>query len=75
MQTDLFGEVIRTPSVRKQSDRKATATRLVFDRKALWSTSGYLPGAVQVDKENVAEVMATSDTRSDNATIERLERL
>ncbi|MBF6042926.1 hypothetical protein K5E40_18965 [Pseudomonas baetica] len=74
MQTDLFGEVIRTPSVRKQSDRKATATRLVFDRKALWSTSGYLPGAVQVDKENVAEVMATSDTRSDNATIERLEK-
>ncbi|WP_116826563.1 MULTISPECIES: hypothetical protein [Pseudomonas syringae group] len=74
MQTDLFGEVIRTPSVRKQLERKTTTTKLVFDRKALWSTSGYLPGAVTVDKAKAAEVLATSNTRSDNATIERLEK-
>lgn len=73
MQIDLFGDVIRTPSVRKQPERKTINTKLVFDRKALWSTSGYLPGAVQVEKENVADAMSTSDTRSDNATIERLE--
>lgn len=74
MQTDLFGEVIRTTSVRTQPVRKTASTKLVFDRKALWSTSGYLPGAVEVEKGDVAQVMATSDTRSDNATIERLER-
>ncbi|MFJ3110166.1 hypothetical protein [Pseudomonas putida] len=74
MQTDLFGEVIRTPSVRTRQERKKPSSKLVFDRKALWSTSGYLPGAVQVDKEDMAEAMSTSDTRSDNATIERLEK-
>lgn len=74
MQTDLFGEVIATPSVRTQAQRKVTSTKLVFDRKALWSTSGYLPGAVQVEKENLAEATSTSDTRSDNATLERLEQ-
>lgn len=74
MQTDLFGDVIRTPSVRKQPERNTVSTKLVFDRKALWSMSGYLPGSVEVEKENVADVMSTSDTRSDNATIERLEK-
>lgn len=74
MQTDLFGAEIAKPSVTEGKPRKMKpATKLVFDRKALWSTSGYLPGAKEVDEDDVAKATATSDTRSDNATIERLE--
>lgn len=72
MQVDLFGEAVRQPSVRTPSERKAT-TKVVFDRKALWSSSGYLLGIKEVDEKEVADATSTSDTRSDNATIERLE--
>ena len=74
MQTDMFGGVTAKPSVGKGTVREVKPTKkLVFDRKALWSTSGYLPGAKEVDEDEVARATSTSDTRSDNATIERLE--
>lgn len=72
MQVDLFGEAVRQAPVRNQTERKAT-TKVVFDRKALWSSSGYLLGIKEVAEREVAEATSTSDTRSDNATIERLE--
>lgn len=72
MQVDLFGDAIRQPSVRTQTERKTT-TKVVFDRKALWSSSGYLLGIKEVAEKEVADATSTSDTRSDNATIERLE--
>lgn len=75
MQIDLFGGDIAKPTVRKRAAEREQkpARKLVFDRKALWSTSGYLPGAKEVDEDEIAQAGSTSDTRSDNATIERLE--
>jgi hypothetical protein len=72
MQVDLFGDAIRQPSVKKHTERKAI-TKVVFNRKALWSSSGYLLGIKEVEEREVADATSTSDTRSDNATIERLE--
>lgn len=77
-QVDLFGEVIPPKRVvvnRPHAERKPVA-KLVIDRKALWSNSGYLGGIKEVDDdEDITEVKSTSDTRSDNSTIEKLERV
>lgn len=73
MQTDLFGEALPTPSVKSQHERKKPREKLVFDRKALWSSSGYLPGIKKVEAGDVARATSTADTRCDNAVIERLE--
>lgn len=75
MQIDLFGVEIAKPAVKKQATAREpkAAKKLIFDRKALWSSSGYLPGAKEVDEDEIAQAGSTSDTRSDNATIERLE--
>ena len=75
MQTDLFGQVIPETSVRKTPDRKSKpATKLIFDRKSLWSSTSVMPGTMRVDEDELEEVLSTSDTRSDNVTIERLEQ-
>src|SRR5690606_40868681 len=75
MQIDLFGGEVAKPTVRKKSGEREpmAAKKIAFDRKALWSRSGYLPGSREIDEEESALAGSTSDTRSDNATIERLE--
>lgn len=75
MQIDLFGGEVAKPTVRKKvAEREPKAAKkIAFDRKALWSRSGYLPGSREIDEEESALAGSTSDTRSDNATIERLE--
>lgn len=74
-QVDLFGNAISNPTVEKPKAVRKPSTKIVIDRKALWSTSGYLAGLKELDEDDdVAEVTTTSDTRSDNSTIERLEK-
>lgn len=73
MQIDLFGAVVPTTSAKPKTERKAQREKIVFDRKALWSSSGYLPGAKLVAEADVAKVTSTTDTRCDNAIVERLE--
>lgn len=74
MQTDLFGAEIAAPSVRNQTNRSVKpAGKLIFDRKALWSATSMMAGSMLVDEDEVDDIRSTSDTRSDNATLERLE--
>lgn len=73
---DLFGVAINQPTaVEKPKAVRKAPTRLVIDRKALWSSSGYLPGVKELDEDDdLSDALSTSDTRSDNSTIERLEK-
>lgn len=73
MQIDLFGGVIPTTSAKPRTESKVQREKIVFDRKALWSSSGYLPGAKLVAEEDLAKAKSTTDTRCDNAIVERLE--
>lgn len=55
--------------------RKAPV-KVQIDRKQLWSTNTYGFGGIRQldDDEDFAEAVSTSDTKSDNSTIERLEQ-
>lgn len=73
MQIDLFGGVIPATSAKPRTERKVQREKIVFDRKALWSSSGYLPGAKLVAEEDLVKAKSTTDTRCDNAIVEKLE--
>lgn len=80
LQNDLFGEefAVQHSPVKEQPkavERKKPA-KLVINRRALWSASNYLAGIHEVDDddEEVEDVTSTSNTYSDNSTLERLER-
>lgn len=80
LQNDLFGEefAVQHSPVKEQSkavERKKPA-KLVINRRALWSASKYLAGIHEVDEDDdeVEDVTSTSNTYSDNSTLERLER-
>ncbi|HHH9441252.1 TPA: hypothetical protein ACP32N_003189 [Pseudomonas aeruginosa] len=75
VEVDLFGNAISNPTVEKPKAVRKPTTKIVIDRKALWSNSGYLSGLKELDEDDdVLEATTTSDTRSDNSTIERLEK-
>lgn len=79
LQNDLFGEefAVQHSPVKHQTkdvERKKPA-KLVINRRALWSSSGYLAGIHEVDDDDeVEDVTSTANTYSDNSTLERLER-
>lgn len=79
LQFDLLGDdlpLATSPVNAADAQRKTAPKKVVINRRALWTTSKYgnLPGVVKVERdEEVFNVTSTSDTYSDNTTIERLE--
>ncbi|MAG65001.1 MAG: hypothetical protein CMK74_03900 [Pseudomonadales bacterium] len=76
-QHDIFGEEFtQTVSpVRKPTTIRKSSTKLVINRRALWSAAEFLPGITEAeDKEDALEAASTTATYSDNSTIERLEK-
>ena len=79
-QVDLFGFDTVGLSFNEQQEVRAVTRKpsvtVVIDRKALWSSNTYGFGGIRElgDDEDVASATATSDTKADNMTIERLEK-
>jgi hypothetical protein len=78
-QVDLFGFATTGLSLEPQQQKGAPArkapVKVLIDRKALWSNNSYGFGGIREldEDEDIAEAKATSDTKADNMTIERLE--
>lgn len=77
LQFDLLGDnvpVAVSPVTTATVSRKKSTQKVLINRRALWTTSGYLPGVTEADEdEDVFNVTSTTNTYSDNSTIERLE--
>lgn len=77
LQFDLLGDdlpVAVSPETTTVAPRKKVTQKVMINRRALWTTSGYLPGVTAADDDDeVFNVTSTNDTFSDNSTIERLE--
>jgi hypothetical protein len=79
LQFDLLGDnlpLANSPVTPAEAQRKVAPKKVVINRKALWTTSKYgnLPGVVEVDRDDeIFNVTSTTNTFSDNTTIERLE--
>ncbi|HDS1721538.1 hypothetical protein NPS53_08515 [Pseudomonas putida] len=68
---DLFGEVVETPKVSKPKAPVATKPRakVTLDRRKIWGEGGYL-ATLEDDETSIH----TTESFTENATIERLEK-